>query len=167
MKKEIGLAQVASIIVIAITEVVKFYNIGKNISAEQIPFIAEMIIDRFGHFKVEDIKLAFRIGMYETEIYDRLDGSILLGWLKNHDAKRDEYCATHAYDDIKSVIVEPKLLESNNAFTYTEYWAKVEKDAASGDVDAMILWEDHCALAKKMKTSKGVFKNISNRIFKK
>lgn len=123
---------------------------------EQVAITVDMIIDRFGYFKLEDIKLAFRMGMYATKIYDRLDGSILLEWLQAHDARRDEYCSlrTHTSEVIATT--------DTSDITYDEYWEGVRIRADSGDEESVKLWEHHVVMQQEL-ANKRILKTIKTK----
>lgn len=72
IRKEITLAGARAILVIAINELVSFFNVGKTMNDVQVALTADLIIDRFYYLKLEEIKLCFRNAMASGKIYDRL-----------------------------------------------------------------------------------------------
>ena len=72
----------------------KQVHINKGFSKETLPTAANLIYSEFGFLSFEDIILCFRWGLIGKwgPIYDRLDISVLSGWLNSYVAlKRDRY----------------------------------------------------------------------------
>lgn len=79
------------LIVIILSDVVSFFNVGKSMDSEnQIPSTADLIIQEFPFLKVEDFKLCFnnaKKGAY-GRLYDRLDGQIIFEWINTYCSER-------------------------------------------------------------------------------
>lgn len=156
IKQMVGIDAARAIVVIAVTEVVNYYNVGKTMSQEQVAITVDMIIERFGYFKIEDVKLAFRIGMYATRLYDRLDGSIMLEWIKDHDAHRDEYCSLRTRTNEIDATMDTSVL------SYDEYWDSVRIRAESGNIESITLWENHVAMQNEL-SKKKILKTLKSK----
>lgn len=86
MKPEIGEVGLKALVSYAVADLVKFFNVGKTMTPEQIAQTAEFIIEDFYMLKIEDIKLCFnraKKGEY-GQLYDRLDGQIILSWISKY-----------------------------------------------------------------------------------
>lgn len=73
-----------------IVNVCEFLNIGKNMNPNQIYDTAELIAEDFHYLTVADINLVFKrakLGRY-GQIFDRLDGQVILGWFRSYDHER-------------------------------------------------------------------------------
>lgn len=73
-----------------IVNICEFVNIGKNMTPAQICETASIIIDLYPYYKLADINLVFKrakIGEY-GQIYDRLDGQIILSWFSKYHRER-------------------------------------------------------------------------------
>ena len=79
-----------ALLYIAICEVCDFFNVGKNMSDTQIALTADLIIETYWYMKLEEIKYCFRRAMKREKLFDRIDGNIILGWLKEYDSERTE-----------------------------------------------------------------------------
>lgn len=79
-----------ALLYIAICEVCDFFNVGKNMSDTQIALTADLIIESYWYMKLEEIKYCFRRAMKREKLFDRIDGNIILGWLKEYDTERTE-----------------------------------------------------------------------------
>lgn len=79
-----------ALLYIAICELCDFFNVGKNMNDTQVALTVDLILESFWHLKLEEIKFCFRRAMSAQQLYDRLDGNIILGWLRDYDAERTE-----------------------------------------------------------------------------
>lgn len=73
-----------------IVNVCEFVNIGKNMTPVQICETAMIILDTYPYYTIADINLVFKrakIGEY-GQIYDRLDGQIILSWFAKYNKQR-------------------------------------------------------------------------------
>lgn len=145
IRKEITLAGARAILVIAINELVSFFNVGKTMNATQVALTADLIIDKFYYLKLEEIKLCFRNAMTSGKVYDRLDGNIILGWLMEYDAQRDEVASSLSINEAN----EQK--SDNNGIFYGEYIAHLVETANGGDEEAKKLLESHYSFIERMK----------------
>lgn len=67
-------------------------NLGKNMNPDQMNETACMIMDEYSFLTLADINLVFKrakMGEYGN-LYDRLDGSIIMGWFKTYFTNRLE-----------------------------------------------------------------------------
>ena len=103
----------------------------------QVALTADLIIDRFYYLKLEEIKLCFRNAMASGKIYDRLDGNIILGWLNEYDAQRDEI--------VSSLSINEAHEQNNNStgMFYGEYIKHLTERSENGDEEAKELLESH------------------------
>lgn len=93
MKKEYGDIHTKAILTIIIVDVIKFFNVGKSMSDVQVGQTIELIQQEYWMLKPEDFKLCFnnaKKGMY-GQVYDRIDGQVIMSWLQQHIAKRFEF----------------------------------------------------------------------------
>lgn len=75
-----------------LNDVAMFLNIGKNINKDQLRQTGTMLIEQAKGLTLEDIALMLhkaKQGEY-GQVYDRLDGMIVLGWLKEYKKARQE-----------------------------------------------------------------------------
>lgn len=79
-----------ALLYIAICEVCDFFNVGKNMSDTQVALTVDLILESYWYMKLEEIKYCFHRAMRREKLFDRLDGNIILGWLKEYDAERTE-----------------------------------------------------------------------------
>lgn len=81
-----------------ITRAALLLNVGKNMRAEQVYPVAELILDEFKLLTVSDVKTALRKGItgkYGTT-YDRLDVQVISVWLERYQVEKIEAAEANA-----------------------------------------------------------------------
>lgn len=141
------MAGARAILVIAINELVSFFNVGKTMNDVQVALTADLIIDRFYYLKLEEIKLCFRNAMASGKIYDRLDGNIILGWLNEYDAQRDEIVSSLSINEAH------EQNNDNTGMFYGEYIKHLTERSENGDEEAKELLESHQSFMQRMKSN--------------
>lgn len=89
-KKQYGEQSLQAVLVIILTDVIKFFSTGKTMGQEQTVQTVRLIIDDFYYFNIEDFKLCFnnaKRGKY-GKVYDRIDGNIIYEWLQRYAEER-------------------------------------------------------------------------------
>jgi hypothetical protein len=92
MKKQMGMVPLASIVINELINLQDFFNVTVKMNPAQIAETAEIILEKFYFMRLDEIKLCFRrakAGDY-GELYNRLDGSVIIGWLNLYDRQRSE-----------------------------------------------------------------------------
>lgn len=90
---------VKALVYYILTDLLKFVNVGKTMSADQINQTVDFILKDYAFLKVEDFKLftqKFKRGIY-GKLYDRIDGQIILEALDIYVYERMEQ-AQHESD---------------------------------------------------------------------
>lgn len=156
LQNQFGLDGARAILVLAVTEVCNFFNVGKTMNATQVAITVDLIIENYFYLKLEDIKLCFHRAMRSHEAYDRLDGNVILSWIKMYDADRDEYCSLQNSN-------ENKHYKSNDRAPigcgYDEYWDNQKRLAESGDEEAIEIVRHHQELIQLMSKNKSFISN--------
>lgn len=89
-KKEYGEQSLQAILVIILTDLIKFFSIGKTMGQDQLVQTIRLIIEDFYYFNIEDFKLCFdnaKRGKY-GKVYDRIDGNVIYEWLQKYSEER-------------------------------------------------------------------------------
>jgi hypothetical protein len=100
---EVGEFRANALIFFIVNDLVNFFNVGKTMDANQIQQTVELIREEYPHLTIEDFKLCFtnaKKGLY-GQLYDRIDGQIILGWLERYANSRS--CAFQDYNDRQAV----------------------------------------------------------------
>lgn len=146
------------IVSIALMEVRDWFNTSGNLTDSQIAMLAEMILDRFYDYSLNEIKAVFRLKMCEGKVY-RIDGNIIMGWLSEYDLERDNYS-----EDIARNGKERD--DGKDAITHAAYLAMLESRANRGDEDARRTLAEYRRRAKVPDMDAGRRKEMEYRKFK-
>lgn len=132
---EDGYWAAVSILNYALTELTGFFNVGKNMSVQQITKTAEVLIARYPHFSFADFKVCFTNAMMTAKLFDRLDGNIICGWLDDYGKERDAALLRYYEQQDKEQYQSDAQSEEGKSFD--EYIASVRRRAEEGDKDAI------------------------------
>ncbi len=66
-----------------------FYNCKSKMSDAQLTESAYLICGEFRHFNYYDIGMCLKLAKTREKVYDRVDGGMVLGWLKQFDQERN------------------------------------------------------------------------------
>jgi hypothetical protein len=84
-KRAAGEERAKAVMVLILTDLVDFFNVGNSMNANQVINTAEMILDAYGYLKIDDFKLCFnqaKRGDY-GQVY-RMDGNVILSWIRQY-----------------------------------------------------------------------------------
>lgn len=104
-----------------IYELTNYFNVGKGLNSQgndQVPVIAELIMEEYHFLTVADIRCCFRMAMKSKfgVVFDRLDGAVILEWLNKYDQLRT--AATNKAQEEKQKEYAPPTAEQ---------WAEILK----------------------------------------
>lgn len=103
IKKELGEKEQLIFLVKTLGEFTLQFNIGKNMNAPQILDTAKVIAQEYYFMKASELKYVLnkaKTGHY-GQMYDRLDGPLILGWLNTYMHEREDTCAN--YQETKNI----------------------------------------------------------------
>lgn len=131
---ELGEIRARAVVVILIGEVVDFFNASNTMNDSQVATTTDLIIEEYPYLKIDDLKLAFRNAMKGRygEIYNRLDGSVIMGWLKQYNRERCARADVLSFNEHKKHNGE----ESGGLF-YDDYRRMLQEKASRGDKEAL------------------------------
>lgn len=68
-----------------------FYSTNGTMDAMQVVDTVNLIIDAYPHYTMYDFKLFFKLAKLGSygEVYGRMDGQVILSWLRKYDILRD------------------------------------------------------------------------------
>ena len=120
-----------------ILEVNDFFNVKGKMTANQIKLTAELILDcdSFYDLTLGNIKACFRQKMMTEKLYDRLDGNIIIGWLRQFKSDMAEQC-----ENVNIGLERQRQREESQgdtgAIAHATYMAMLEAKAGDGDEEA-------------------------------
>ncbi len=135
IKNSASETEARALLYIAVCEVCDFFNVGKNMTDTQIALTVDLILESFWHLKLEEIKYCFRRAMTRERLFDRLDGNIIIGWLREYDTERTEESMrlSDREADRDQFGIEP----SQGAMSWEAYVARLWDLALYADPDAI------------------------------
>lgn len=97
-RRAAGDEKTKSVVVLILTDLVEFFNVGNSMNARQIVATAEIVLDAYGWLKVDDFKLCFdwaKRGLF-GQVY-RMDGNVILSWVEQYIADRTRTSEENSY----------------------------------------------------------------------
>jgi hypothetical protein len=91
-------------VVMILARCAQLCTVERNMNAMQIEFTAEMIIKEYWMYSLEDIQLCTERGVTGLygELYNRLDTSVVFGWLKKYESERMSEIAKRRQKEIET-----------------------------------------------------------------
>lgn len=139
IKNEISLNDARALLSIALCEVCDFFNVGKNMNDTQIALTVDLILENYWYFHLEEIKYCLHRAMMRERLFDRLDGNIILGWLRDYDTERTEEAM--CISEQEAMQAQNAAVESQGALSYGEYIEMLKERAATEKEAAELLKE--------------------------
>lgn len=124
-----------------IAEVNEFFNVKRGMTAKQIKITAELILDNDGFYDLTlgNIKACFMNKMATAKLYERLDGQIIIQWLREFKSEMaDNWAMTMERRER-----ERDNCESSDAIAHNVYLSLLETRAKSGDKQAAQILSDY------------------------
>lgn len=140
IKTELGESHVRALMVKWMNSFLKFYSVNGTMDANQVADTINLILETYPYYIQEDFKLFFnkaKKGEY-GEIFGRLDGSVILSWLKKYDLSRSEAAKEHSIreqDKFKPLAGQENLFEGTS---YDQYLL-IKQQASNGNKEAIRL----------------------------
>lgn len=134
IRNEASETDARALLYIAVCELCDFFNVGKNMNDTQIGLTVDLILESYWYFRLEEVKYCFRRAMARGKLFDRLDGNIILGWLREYDNERTEE-AMRASDQAESERLNAPC-DNPGAVSFERYTEILRERAESGDEDA-------------------------------
>lgn len=127
-----------------IREVNDFFNVKGKMTAGQIKLTAELILDNdaFYDLTLGNIKACFRQKMMTEKLYDRLDGNIVISWLRQFKSDMAEQCENQSIGRERQRAREENSGDAG-AITHATYMAMLEARANDGDEEAKRILADY------------------------
>ncbi|MDE5902802.1 MAG: hypothetical protein K2H21_06250 [Muribaculaceae bacterium] len=120
-----------------IREVNDFFNVKGKMNDVQVAMTTELIIDNpgFHDLTLANIKACFREKMCTAKLYDRIDGNIILGWIREFKSDMADWCET--YNQGRDRAEQRREMEDGtDAISFNTYLAMLEAKANDGDKEA-------------------------------
>ncbi len=106
-------------------------------SATQVATTVDLIIEEYPYMKTDDFKLCFKnaMKMKYGENYNRIDGSIIMGWLREYNKERCAIADNQSWNNHKANLSEETSYTTG--LSYEEYRNELERRVEEGDEEAV------------------------------
>ena len=133
---EIGSVKMIALMVKWINSFVNFYSSNGTMDAYQIGDTISLIREEYPHYTPMDFKLFFKMAKkgYFGQIYGRMDGEVIMQWLRKYDMHRDTAAQETSINEAK--LLETAKKADDGCISYDEYLALQEEKARKGDLQA-------------------------------
>lgn len=132
--RECGMDVARAALVLPVTEMLGFFNVENTMSAQQVAFTIDLLIDEYPYLKLDDYKMCFRnvmLGHY-GKVYNRIDGQMVLEWVQAYARERAQTADEISYNEHKRA----KAAEGTGGVFYEDYRRELERMAAAGNGEA-------------------------------
>jgi hypothetical protein len=135
--RKLGEPQARAVLVILIADALEFFNVGNTMTATQVAITVDLIIEEYPYMKTDDFKLCFKnaMKMKYGENYNRIDGSIIMGWLCEYNKERCAIADNQSWNKHKAYLSEEA--KPTNGLFYEDYRNDIEHRAKEGDKAAI------------------------------
>lgn len=119
-----------TVLVFLINDISEFLNIKDTLNPNQILSTIDLILEEYGYMKPEDFKLCFnqaKKGFYGT-VYNRIDGQVILTWLKEYAIGRVEFFEQHNSKKVQKLNDARGLKTENMHSLYDKYIERSAKE---------------------------------------
>lgn len=135
--REIGTTKLQALMVKWMNSFLRFYSVNGSMDAVQVADTINLILEIYPYYTQYDFKLFFKMAKMGKfgEIYGRMDGEVIINWLKKYDAHRATVAQSESMkyaDKFK----ERYPAEETEGVTYPEYLA-IKHRASTGDKEAI------------------------------
>ena len=102
--------------------------------AEQMADTINLVLEAYPHYTIYDLKLFFKMAKLRSfgQTYGRIDGDVILGWMKEYDKRRDGKAQDMSISQSNEYkAMENRKSQSVGGMFYDEYlkWKKENEKA--------------------------------------
>lgn len=150
IRKRFGEAGARAVISYLISDTLEFFNVPETMTDKQVAMTVDLIIEEYPYMKTDDLKLCFKnaMKMKYGQIYNRIDGQIIIGWVKAYNSERCSVAQVTSENESKT------RKQDENSVSYMQYFDMIREKAANGDKEAMKAMNNAFSINKLMKDNK-------------
>lgn len=154
LKKERGESTARAVLVLLVNDMLDFFNAGNDMNDTQVALTVDFILEEYPYMQADDIALCFRNAMKGKygKLYNRIDGQIIMGWLREYNRERCTAASEQSYNEHKAYLSEEA--KPTQGIFYAEYRAGLERRARVGDQEAKRLLDLSDGLIEELEKRK-------------
>ena len=154
LKKKRGEATARAVLVLLVNDMLDFFNAGNDMNDTQVALTVDFILEEYPYMQADDIALCFRNAMKGKygKLYNRIDGQIIMGWLREYNRERCTVASEQSYNEHKAYLSEES--KPTQGIFYAEYRARLERRANGGDQEAKRLLDLSDGLIEELEKRK-------------
>lgn len=109
---------VHALLIVWITDLCNWFNVGKNMNADQIKQLSKMVYKRCYWMTIQEFKVFFDMAKSNKfgKLYDRIDGAIIIEWLDQFESLRDSEFERIRDEEYRMIKIEDKPEEYSNGY---------------------------------------------------
>ena len=136
LRRERGEATARAVLVLIVNDMLDFFNAAADMNDRQVATTVDLILEEYPYMQADDITLCFRRAMKGKygKLYNRIDGQIIMGWLREYNRERCTAADYQSYNQHKARLSEES--RPTEGIFYAEYRASLQRRAEAGDPEA-------------------------------
>lgn len=132
-----GETKARAAIVYLLADTLEFFNATETMSDIQVAMTVDLIIEEYPYMKTDDFKLCFKnaMKMKYGKIYNRIDGQIIMSWLRDYNKERCAVADDKSWNESKHHREEES--KPTDGIFYEDYIKEMQERADNGDESAI------------------------------
>ena len=142
LRREEGLTVARAAVAWLVTDALEFFNVAQPMSDRQVAMTVDLILEDFPHLQTDDLKLCLRRAMKGSygRVYNRLDGQMVLLWLREYDAERAREADRQSWNRHLAATADgpgaARTARGVGAMSYEAYRRELRRLSRLGDAEA-------------------------------
>ena len=131
-----GEAVARAVLVVLVKDMLSFFNTAQPMNDAQVAMTVELALETYPYMQPDDVELCFRNAMKGRygKVYNRIDGQIVMEWLREYDKERAHAAESIAVNEHKARMASEDA--PPGGMTYGEYREELRRLTAEGDEEA-------------------------------
>ena len=153
IKNELGETYLQALMVKCMNSFLRFYSTNGAMDAMQVSDTIMLILEEYPNYTQDDFKLFFKLAKKGTfgQVYGRMDGEVIMNWLKAYDRHRDTVAMEESINEAKQH--EREFQVGDDSVCYDAYVSKMNEMVANGDEHAQEMVDIHNSILSALRPS--------------
>lgn len=151
IKNELGETYLQALMVKWMNSFLRFYSTNGAMDAIQVSDTIMLILEEYPNYTQDDFKLFFKLAKKGTfgQVYGRMDGEVIMNWLKAYDRHRDTVAMEESINEAKQH--ERDFQVGDDSVCYDAYVSKMNEMVANGDEHAQEMVDIHNSILSALR----------------